>query len=199
MIAILIAKWVADTIETRGIYEIAIKLSGHPFLDLNHAMKVVRGRQELVENLILSKATMNEIILDVPDGISVSRRVLDHKLDRSKQEGIPDGGLVLVHNGMLHGYITETDLDLGLNSLGETRDPTSQVRILGHHEEGDNDISMYVDREPPKIFATAPLEYALEIFGKLGISYLCVLEQGSGKLVGVSNASLSIVSSLNCF
>jgi chloride channel 3/4/5 len=29
------------------------------------------------------------------------------------------------------------------------------------------------------------MEYAVEMFGKLGLRYLCVVEEGSGKLVGV--------------
>ena len=43
----------------------------------------------------------------------------------------------------------------------------------------------FVDRTPLTICAKAPMEYALEMFGKLGLRYLCVLEEGSGKLVGV--------------
>ncbi len=31
----------------------------------------------------------------------------------------------------------------------------------------------------------APMEYAVEMFGKLGLRYLCVVEEGTGKLVGV--------------
>jgi chloride channel 3/4/5 len=29
------------------------------------------------------------------------------------------------------------------------------------------------------------MEYAVEMFGKLGLRHLCVVEEGSGKLVGV--------------
>lgn len=47
------------------------------------------------------------------------------------------------------------------------------------------DLSPFVDRTPLTICATAPMEYAVEMFGKLGLRYLVVTEQGSGKVVGV--------------
>ena len=31
----------------------------------------------------------------------------------------------------------------------------------------------------------APLEYAVELFGKLGLRHLCVTEEGTGRLAGV--------------
>jgi chloride channel 3/4/5 len=42
-----------------------------------------------------------------------------------------------------------------------------------------------VDRTPLTICAKAPMEYAVEMFGKLGLRHLIVLEEDSGKVVGV--------------
>jgi hypothetical protein len=33
------------------------------------------------------------------------------------------------------------------------------------------------------------MEYAVEMFGKLGLRHLCVVEEGSGRLMGVSQAA----------
>ncbi|KAL9029537.1 MAG: hypothetical protein Q9196_002234 [Gyalolechia fulgens] len=185
MVAILVAKWVADALEKDGVYDLAQTVLGHPFLDADHSMNLVQGTQELVERLIPPKQTMRDITVDVPKDNKVAKRILEEKLDKLKERGLMDAGLVLVQDGMLQGYLAESELDFGLNDLGRQWECTSRVRVLGDAEEGDLDLSVFVDRTPLVIFATAPMEYLVEMFGKLGLRYLCVIEEGSGKLVGV--------------
>ncbi|KAI4267101.1 MAG: hypothetical protein L6R38_008412 [Xanthoria sp. 2 TBL-2021] len=185
MIAILVAKWVADALEKDGVYDLAQAVLGHPFLDADHAMNLVQGQQELVQRLIPPKKTMQDITVDVPKDNKISKRTLDDKLEKLKERGLMDAGLVLVQDGMLQGYLAEGELDFGLNSLGVHWEPTSRIRLLGEAEEGDLDLSMFVDRTPLTICAQAPMEYLVEMFGKLGLRYICVVEEGSGRLVGV--------------
>ena len=184
MIAILVAKWVADALEREGVYDLAQTVLGHPFLDSDHALKLVQTENELVERLIPPKQTMQEITVDVPKDNIVSRFLLEQKLDQLKSRGLMDAGLVLVQDGLLQGYLAEGELDFGLNELGEMYD-AHRVRLLGDAQEGEFDMSMFVDRTPLTICAKAPMEYAVEMFGKLGLRYLCVVEEGTGKLVGV--------------
>lgn len=191
MIAILVAKWVADGLEKDGVYDLAQTVLGHPFLDADHSMKLVQGTQELVERLIPPKQTMQDITVDVPKDNKVAKRILEEKLDKLKERGLMDAGLVLVQDGMLQGYLAEGELDFGLSDLGRHWESTSRVRILGDAEDGDLDLSVFVDRTPLTICAKAPMEYLVEMFGKLGLRYLCVVEEGSGKLVGVSGALAS--------
>lgn len=186
MIAILVAKWVADALEKEGVYDLAQTVLGHPFLDADHAMSLVQKTQDLVERLIPPKQTMHDITVDVPRDNKVTKRILDEKLEKLKERGLLDAGLVLVQDGMLQGYLSESELDFGLNTLGRLWDSTSRIRLLGDSEDGDLDMSVFVDRTPLTICATAPMEYLVEMFGKLGLRYLCVVEEGSGKLVGVS-------------
>ena len=185
MIAILVAKWVADALEREGVYDLAQTVLGHPFLDLDHAMKLVQVENEVVERLIPPKQTMMEITVDVPKDNMVSRKILEQKLDQLKSRGLMDAGLVLVQDGLLQGYLSEGELDFGLNELGKVWDALCKVRLLGDPQEGDFDLSMFVDRTPLTICAKAPMEYAVEMFGKLGLRYLCVVEEGTGRLVGV--------------
>lgn len=85
--------------------------------------------------------------------------------------------------------------DLGLLLPGDV-----EVRLLGptvethYDEESDDynreqsgalDLSAFVDRTPLTLCSKAPLEYAVEMFGKLGLRYLCITEEGTGKLLGV--------------
>jgi chloride channel 3/4/5 len=186
MIAILIAKWVADALSKEGVYDLAQAVLGHPFLDADHSMALVRQRNALVEELIPPQQTMNEITVHIPSSNKVPRKLLQQKLAQLHRRGLMDAGLVLVQNGgMLQGYIAEGELDFGLNDVGKVYPEDGDVRLLGDADEGDFDLGMFVDRTPVTICAKAPMEYAVEMFGKLGLRHMCILEEGTSKLVGV--------------
>ena len=185
MIAILVAKWVADALEKEGVYDLAQTVLGHPFLDLDHTMKLVQKENALVEVLIPPRQTMNDITVHVPSFNLVPRALLDSKLTKLQSRGLLDAGLVLVQGGMLQGYIAEGELDFGLNQLGQAYPDNTQVRLLGDAEEGEFDLTPFVDRTPLTICAKAPMEYCVEMFGKLGLRHVVVVEEGTGRCVGV--------------
>jgi len=186
MIAILVAKWIADALGKESVYDLAQSVLGHPFLDVDHGLGLVKQDKALVEELIPPQQTMDEITVHVPRDNSVSRRILEEKLAQLERRGLLDAGLVLVqHAGMLQGYIAEAELAFGLRDLGQIYSSDAQVRLLGDAEEGEFDLSPFVDRTPITVCAKAPMEYAVEMFGKLGLRHLMVLEEGTGKLVGV--------------
>lgn len=186
MIAILVAKWIADAIGREGVYDLAQNVLGHPFLDLDHGLGLVQNENALVEELIPPKQTMDEITVHVPSNNKVSRKLLEEKLAQLERRGLMDAGLVLEQNGgMLQGYLGEGELDFGLRDLGKIYEPDAQVRLLGNAEEGEFDLAPFVDRTPMTICAKAPMEYAVEMIGKLGLRHLMVLEEGTGKVVGV--------------
>lgn len=186
MIAILVAKWVADALEREGVYDLAQTVLGHPFLDMDHALGLVQKEKALVEELIPPKQTMDDITVHVPKDNMVTRKVLEDKLEKLKERGLLDAGLVLVQDGMLQGYLAEGELDFGLTELGSVWEDSWRIRLLGQAaDEGEFDLTSFVDRTPLSICAKAPMEYAVEMFGKLGLRHLCVVEEGSGKLVGV--------------
>lgn len=186
MIAILVAKWVADALEREGVYDLAQTVLGHPFLDLDHAMQLVQSESHLVEELIPPMQTMKEITVELPKDGLVPRKLLTEKLDQLKRRGLMDAGIVLVQMGMLQGYLAEGELEFGLSTLSQAFPEDCQVRLLGSEQhEGEFDMSMFVDRTPLTICEKAPMEYAVEMFGKLGLRHLCVVEEGSGRLVGV--------------
>ena len=194
MIGIMVAKWVADAIGRDGVYDLAQAVLGHPFLDLDHGLQLVRRDRHTVAELIPPAQTMREITVDVPPDGKVARAVLAAKLLLLKRRGLMDAGLVLVQHDMLQGYLAEGELEFGLGELGARFPEDASVRLLGSSSSGDDgedggggefDMAAFVDRTPLTICAAAPMEYAVEMFGKLGLRYLCVLEGGSGRLVGV--------------
>jgi chloride channel 3/4/5 len=148
MIAILIAKWVADAFSKEGVYDLAQTVLGHPFLDLDHSMQLVRRQNALVQELIPPQQTMQEITVIVPQSNKVPRKLLQDKLEQLKRRGLMDAGLVLVQHGMLQGYIAEGELDFGLNDLGAIYASDAEVRLLGDADEGEFDLGIFVDRTP---------------------------------------------------
>lgn len=179
MIAILVSKWVADALSSEGVYDLAQTVLGHPFLDPEHALSIVRDEGTLVEELIPPAQTMREITLDVGPECKVSKHLLATKLSQLKARGLMDAGLVLVDgNNMLHGYLAQGELEFSINEAGVLKDD-EPVDLL------EGILSTFVDRTPLTICAKAPMEYAVEMFGKLGLRHLIVVEEGTGKVVGV--------------
>ncbi|KAK4944414.1 hypothetical protein LTR66_014499 [Elasticomyces elasticus] len=186
MMAIMVAKWVADALGKEGVYDLAQSVLGHPFLDLDHSLGLVQRQNALVDRLVPPRQTMDEITVDVPKSNKVPRAVLRRKLAQLRRRGLMDAGLVLVQNdGMLQGYLAEAELDFGLEHLGALYADDAEVRLLGDAEEGDFDLGGFVDRTPVAVCAKAPMEYAVEMVGKLGLRQLVVTEEGTGRVVGV--------------
>ncbi|KAG9206209.1 hypothetical protein G6514_004931 [Epicoccum nigrum] len=202
MVAILIAKWVADAISAEGVYDLAQSVLGHPFLDLDVALQIVRRKGLKVSALIPPKKTMDDITVHVPPSNIVPTSLLRRKLDSLKRRGLMDAGLVLVQTHppstipVLQGYLSQAELAFGLSELSPhiPLSPSQQdynIRLLGHTIDDvppdhlEVDLSPFVDRTPLSICREAPLEYAVEMFGKLGLRCLCVTEEGTGRLVGV--------------
>ena len=188
MIAILAAKWIADALEKEGVYDLAQTVLGHPFLDIDQSLSLAQQSGELVAALIPPRQTMIEITVHLPTDGRVPRKLLAEKLSLLKRRGLVDAGLVLVSNGMLQGYLAEGELDFGLTELGKTAEVSSGEELVCLTQEavnGELDLSHFVDRTPLTLSASAPIEYLVEMFGKLGLRYLCITEEGSGKLLGV--------------
>lgn len=141
----------------------------------------------LVEELIPPQQTMDEITLIVPADGRVPLTVLRKKLRRLYERGLMDAGLVLVNDaGILQGYLAQGELDLGLVDIGHSYSSEADARLSGKLHAGELDMSRFIDYTPISISARAPLEYALEMFGTLGLRYLMITEDESGRLIGVA-------------
>ncbi|KAL1847107.1 hypothetical protein Daus18300_014047 [Diaporthe australafricana] len=188
MVAILTSKWVADAISGESVYDLSQHLLGHPFLDAEHALAKVReAGGGMVEDLIPPKNTMEEITVHIGlDGL-VSRQLLHMKLEQLKSRGLMDAGLVLVNGqGICHGYLPEVELEFALK-LKEHVEAANES-TAGHDDMTDlvsGPISDFVNRTPLTIPATAPVEYAVEMFGKLGLRYLIIVEEDTARVLGV--------------
>jgi chloride channel 3/4/5 len=187
MIAILTAKWVADAISADGVYDLAQHLQGHPFLEAEAAIKKVRELRNdegsaTVDILIPSKDAVENAIVSIGPNHRVTTSVLRRKLSNLQKKGLADSGLVFVNkSGICHGYITQFKLENVLHVIEKTDgiEESSEVNIL------EPALAGVIDRSPMIVPSKAPLEYAVELFGKLGISYLVVIQEDTAKVLGV--------------
>ncbi|CEF79634.1 hypothetical protein FGSG_04598 [Fusarium graminearum PH-1] len=187
MIAILTAKWVADAISADGVYDLAQHLQGHPFLDAEAAIKKVREFRDdngsaTVDVLLPAKDTVDDAIVSVGPNHQVATSVLRNKLSKLQNQGCTDSGLLFVHeSGICRGYVSQYKLDNVLQSM-EERDgipEPSEVHVL------QGSLAQAIDRSPITISSKAPLEYAVELFGKLGVSYLVVTQEDTATVLGI--------------
>lgn len=173
-----------------------------------------QAKRQTVDVLIPPERTMREITVLVPTSNKVGLRVLREKSEALRRRGLMDAGLVLVQRRrgagdyevqtaedmgvpVLQGYISQSELEFDLDKLVPAAallapEEDVQVRLLGQQVEDsvspgslEMDLTPFVDRTPLTICAKAPLEYAVEMFSKLGLRYLMVTEEGTGGLVGV--------------
>lgn len=191
MVAILASKWIADAISGEGVYDLSQHLLGHPFLDAEDGLaKVRKAGGGLVEELIPPQTTMDEITVHLrPDG-RVTREVLETKLSQLKARGLMDAGLVLVNEaGICHGYLPEAELEFALELKEEAGHMATEQGVAvdaGTVDLLQGPISDFVDRTPLTIPAKAPVEYAVEMFGKLGLRYLIIVEEDTARVRGVA-------------
>ncbi|KAF9880681.1 voltage gated chloride channel [Colletotrichum karsti] len=176
MCAILTAKWVADAISVESVYDLSQHLLGHPFLDAEQAYEVVKHREATARELIPPTETMEEITLGMGREYRVRRDVLAEKLRKLKARGLMDAGVVLVNkSGLLFGYLPEVELEVVLEAENQADEIDLRSGIMAE----------LVDRAPLTVNAEAPMEYVLEMFGKLGPRYLIVTEPETAKVLGV--------------
>lgn len=185
MIAILTAKWVADSISVDGVYDLAQHIQTHHFLDSESAIKKVRILRDqegtaTLRLLIPPMRTMQDITVRIGRDYQVSTSTLQDRLSKLKARGVADGGLVFLNaHGVCYGYVSQPELEHALQIMGEM-DGWGEV-----HETSllDGTLSASIGKTPLLVSANAPLEHAVELFGKLGESCVIVIEEHTAKVV----------------
>lgn len=196
MVSILTSKWVAEAIQTKGIYDLIIDLNDHPYLDFKELKTY--GDAHLSDLLPSDRVLFNTSI-DVTQTSFVKVSTLLEKIAWSRREGYQDGGFALIRGGQLIGYVSLTDLSLALDLIPDksvdydviigpedlsTHDIVADKFLvtdtgLLRMQRGDSqvmDMRVIVDRAPITLGRDAPIELAREMFTKLGLRYLAVVD-----------------------
>lgn len=194
-ISILCAKWTADAIEPRSIYDLLTDMNDYPFLDN-------KGSHTASDQTLgdLSRPAGQHRTIDISNSPLVRANELRGKLDYLLMAGELDSGLPIVRDTVLVGMIAATDLEFALDGLD---DEYSEYCIMSpdhrnwpepYNDDRDNDdddgehdgpnrvvhdFTIYVDPSPVALDIHSPLDLVYQCFVKLGLRYVCVLHNGN--------------------
>ncbi|KAE8393202.1 chloride channel [Aspergillus alliaceus] len=179
-LAILCAKWTADAIEPRSIYDLLTDMNSYPFLD--NKIQVVSDAElgDLVRPLRRSR------IIDISDSPFVPATELRSKLQTLLMAGELDSGLPILRDDILSGLIPAPDLEYALDNLDDEEntlclmalDTMSIVSNSGDGAANRVDFGRYIDPAPISLDIHSPVDLVYQCFAKLGLRYLCVLQNG---------------------
>ncbi|KAI0245052.1 hypothetical protein BJV78DRAFT_1331379 [Lactifluus subvellereus] len=183
MLAVLVAKTVADALEPKGIYNLVIELSQLPYLNAKH--------QYLWGSLTVSDAIDRDV-----EAIHVRHSnmvcTLRDQLAKVAAAGYADIGFPILcsdKDGRSHmlGFIGGNELEHALSIVAEEADhpmsfhpsrhlyrslSSSSLSSILEHPEDPFDFSVYMDKTPLTISINSPLELVQQFFIKLGAQYV---------------------------
>ncbi|TKA40494.1 hypothetical protein B0A54_08951 [Friedmanniomyces endolithicus] len=110
-LGILIAKWTADAVEPRSIYDLLTDMNAYPYLD-------AKARPIFTTELrdITHPPNRNRFV-DITSSPLVPAKQLRSKLEYAHMAGELDGGLPILRDGILVGLIPAPDLEYALDRL----------------------------------------------------------------------------------
>lgn len=179
-LAILVSKWTADALEPRSIYDLLTDLNSYPFLDNKQRPIFVNQVGDITPRV------KPERIVDITESSEVEATSLRRKLRNLQAVGELDGGLPIVRRGILVGLIPAPDLEFALDNLDNEEEAYCRMapkEYFDSEEEGSivvdkTDFTPYIDPAPLALERCSPMDLAYECFVKLGLRYICVLNEG---------------------
>lgn len=197
MLSILVSKWIADAIEPQGIYDLLIDLNEYPYLDTKSKYTF----SSYLSELLPSPVTVFHTTIDLSFNSTVPYTKLRDILEYVKNEGYIDGGFPIVCNKTLIGYIAAHELEHALDTIksvvaNENIEniqcylmPDGTSYSMPNSDSGfsclsdPTDLRPYIDKAPISLNKHAPMELVFEMFSKLGLRYLCILD--GAEFIGV--------------
>ncbi|KAJ5447647.1 Cystathionine beta-synthase core [Penicillium cf. griseofulvum] len=180
-LSVLCAKWTADAIEPRSIYDLLTDMNSYPFLDSK-----LQPTTDAELGDIVRPVRKNRII-DISASPFVAAPALRLKLEHLLMAGELDSGLPILRDGVLAGLIPAPDLEYALDTLGDEEENTICLMALdastaiydSENEDADQvDFSRYIDPAPIALDVHSPIDLVYQCFAKLGLRYLCVTQDG---------------------
>ncbi|KUI59229.1 H(+)/Cl(-) exchange transporter 3 [Cytospora mali] len=177
-LAILVAKWTSDFIEPLSIYDLLTELNSYPFLNNKHKPIFTADLADIVPRV------RRERVIDITNSPLVPARGLRRKLERLHAAGELDGGLPILRDGILVGLIPAPDLEYALDQLSDEESDLCLMAQVPSIEDSDDgildptDFTSYIDPAPVALDIHSPMDLVYECFVKLGLRYICVLQDG---------------------
>ncbi|KAJ5170825.1 Cystathionine beta-synthase core [Penicillium coprophilum] len=180
-LSVLCAKWTADAIEPRSIYDLLTDMNSYPFLDSK-----LQPTTDAELGDIVRPVRKNRII-DISGSPFVAATDLRLKLEHLLMAGELDSGLPILREGVLAGLIPAPDLEYALDTLGDDEENTiclmtmdSSIAVYDSENEDAYQVnfSQYIDPAPIALDVHSPIDLVYQCFAKLGLRYLCVTQDG---------------------
>ncbi|RVX70442.1 hypothetical protein B0A52_05941 [Exophiala mesophila] len=203
-LAVLCAKWTADAVEPLSIYDLLTDMNAYPFLDNKSSPVFDSELGDIIPRFRRDK------VIDITISPTVKASELRSKLRRLQNLGELDGGLPILREKVLVGLIPAPDLEFALDRV-ENEDTALCILSAAdrnhatHHnywaafdetgydsgrEDSDDDdrpdenpvdLTSYIDPAPVALDSHSPMNLVYQCFVKLGLRYICVLEEGEYK------------------
>ncbi|PBK81935.1 hypothetical protein ARMGADRAFT_1171198 [Armillaria gallica] len=191
MLAVLVAKGVADALEPKGIYDLVIDLSQLPYLDSK--IEYLWGKLTIGD---VNDRDVEVIRLDRPNTVESLRNQLQTLLSF----GNDDGGFPILRTdgeegGMrMVGYIGANELEHALSIVADhggeevyfhsafsyhslaSSSISSLIENAQDYDTDPLDFSIYMDQAPLTVQSNSPLEMVHQLFVKLGARYVVVTD-----------------------
>ncbi|KAJ5751997.1 hypothetical protein N7520_008914 [Penicillium odoratum] len=179
-LAVLCAKWTADAIEPNSIYDFLTDMNAYPFLDSK-----LQPLSDAELGDIVRPVRENRII-DISNSPFVAATELRLKLEHLLMAGEIDSGLPILREGVLAGLIPAPDLEFALDTLEDeantlclmAMDASIAVYDSDNEDTLQEDFTRYIDPAPIALDVHSPIDLVYQCFAKLGLRYLCVLQNG---------------------
>ncbi|KAK0454689.1 chloride channel [Armillaria borealis] len=191
MLAVLVAKGVADALEPKGIYDLVIDLSQLPYLDSK--IEYLWGKLTIGD---VNDRDVEVIRLDRPNTVESLRNQLQTLLS----SGNDDGGFPILRTGgeeegmRMVGYIGANELEHALSIVADhggdevyfhsafsyhslaSSSISSLIENAQEYAADPLDFSIYMDQAPLTVQSNSPLEMVHQLFVKLGARYVVVTD-----------------------
>ncbi|GFQ92435.1 hypothetical protein TNCT_321231 [Trichonephila clavata] len=183
MATVVASKWVADAIEREGIYDAHIQLNQYPFLDnkqsFRHSTKAI--------DLLRNAHPKSEMHCLSQRGMTL--RDIEDTLKKTTHNGFP----ITISKDIpyLIGFVLRRDLCLAIDHLKKTNPVITEKSLIDFNQRSPENwkdfhsvhLNRIVDMAPLTITGQTPMETVIEMFCKLGLRQLLVLEHG--RLLGI--------------
>ncbi|KIX03895.1 uncharacterized protein Z518_07448 [Rhinocladiella mackenziei CBS 650.93] len=202
-LGVLCAKWTADAVEPLSIYDLLTDMNSYPFLD-NKSSPVFDS--ELGD---ITPRFRRDKVIDITISPLVKASDLRAKLRRLQYLGEFDGGLPILRDKILVGLIPAPDLEFALDRVEDEDNALCLLSTINHAHNTHNrywdafeetgydsgresdgedpaslnpvDLTAYIDPAPVALDMHSPMDLVYQCFVKLGLRYICVLNEGEFK------------------
>ncbi|KAI9105517.1 chloride channel [Phlyctochytrium arcticum] len=191
MLTVMVAKWTGDALGKDSIYDALIHLNGYPFLDAN---------EEYPYNTTVQAVMTRVQEIDCITTGGCTLEVLDELLQGTEYKGYP---VVEGEGGMLVGYAGSAELRYAVAQAHKSNLPPSSICVFTDLTDASStpisiqtlpsspsspsssylDLRPWTDQTPPTISPKFPMELVMELFKKMGVRYVLVVQDGF--LVGI--------------